>query len=477
VIEFGNDQDVILIDRICFGEVFGRAQCPVSRAAHQQFRNHTPRLQFFRHDGRIAVASCIQGAVMVFFVQRSPAAFGVPYNEDCFQHKKLQKSPLTFAFMAITRVNIEEFLRLAASHPVLDVRSPGEYAHAHIPGAHALPLFSDEERKVVGTAYKQESREKAIKIGLDYFGVKMRSMVEEVEKISQQLAVGSGQSADQKDHIVLVHCWRGGMRSAGVAWLLDLYGFKVYTLAGGYKAYRHWVLQQFEKQYAVHIVGGFTGSGKTEALSEISKTRCVIDLEALANHKGSAFGNLGMPKQPTQEMFENRLAAALHAKASQYSIVHNSANGISAADILWVEDESQRIGDINIPVSFYRQLRVQPLYFLNIPFEERLDYIVKDYGKHEREKLVNTIMRIKKRLGGLETKTAINHLLEDNIRECFRVLLTYYDKFYLKSLQNRDDLNAVFNKVELEKVDAATTAATVLRLADSNRATQTVSPA
>lgn len=386
----------------------------------------------------------------------------MPYDEECFQDKKLQKSPLTFACMAITRVSIEEFLQLSTSHPVLDVRSPGEFERAHIPGAYSLPLFTDEERKVVGTAYKQESREKAIKIGLDYFGVKMRKMVEEVEMISKQLAAGSKLPAENKDHVVLVHCWRGGMRSAGVAWLLDLYGFKVYTLNGGYKVYRHWVLQQFEKQYAVHVLGGFTGSGKTEALSEISKTHCVIDLEALANHKGSAFGNLGMPKQPTQEMFENRLAAALFTKAAKHAIVHDSEDGAAATDTLWLEDESQRIGDLNIPTAFYKQLRVQPLYFLNIPFEERLDYIVKDYGKHDREKLVNTVMRIKKRLGGLETKTAINHLLEDNIRECFRVLLTYYDKFYLKSLQNREDLNAVFNKVDLEKVDAVVTAQTVL---------------
>ena len=162
--------------------------------------------------------------------------------------------------MAITRLTTEEFLLLAKEYPVLDVRSPGEFKHAHIPGANSLPLFTDEERKVVGTAYKQESKEKAIKLGLTYFGVNMVTMVEKVESI-----VGGWQMTnDRKRHAnqataekcVLVHCWRGGMRSAGVAWLLDLYGYKVYTLIGGYKAYRKWVLEQFEKEYPLRIIEG-----------------------------------------------------------------------------------------------------------------------------------------------------------------------------------------------------------------------------
>src|SRR5678816_680087 len=120
--------------------------------------------------------------------------------------------------MAVEKIPIERFLELAGQHPLIDVRSPGEYNHAHIPGAHSLPLFTDEERKAVGTTYKQQSREQAIKIGLDYFGSRMRKIVEEVEGL-----VATGNKS------VFVHCWRGGMRSGGVAWLLDLYGFKVYT--------------------------------------------------------------------------------------------------------------------------------------------------------------------------------------------------------------------------------------------------------
>src|SRR6476469_5209541 len=192
--------------------------------------------------------------------------------------------------MAIKRIPVEEFLALAAAHPVLDVRSPGEVKHAHIPGAHALPLFTDEERKVVGTAYKQESKQKAIKLGLHFFGSKMVTMVEAVEAICK---------SDDKHKTVLVHCWRGGMRSAGVAWLLDLYGFKVYTIIGGYKSFRRWCTAQFSTEYPFRIIGGYTGSGKTETLKALAlQDSAVIDLEALAHHKGSAFGHLGEKPPP-----------------------------------------------------------------------------------------------------------------------------------------------------------------------------------
>ena len=195
--------------------------------------------------------------------------------------------------MAVEQLHIEKFLELAKQHLVLDVRSPGEYKHAHIPGAFSLPLFTDEERKIVGTAYKQQSREEAIKIGLDFFGVKMRKMVEGIESIvgsrekrEETLTVGrkpmAGETVNgqRKTNIVLIHCWRGGMRSAAVAWLLDLYGYKVYTLVGGYKKFRNYVLDIFKLPFQFKILGGYTGSGKTELLKALKeKGEPVIDLE------------------------------------------------------------------------------------------------------------------------------------------------------------------------------------------------------
>lgn len=345
--------------------------------------------------------------------------------------------------MAVQRISIETFLHKAQAAPVLDVRSPGEYNHAHIPGAYSFPLFTDEERKVVGTTYKQQSRQQAIKVGLDSFGPKMRKMVEEAEAIVAKFKEAHPAASGKT---VLVHCWRGGMRSAAIAWLLDLYGFEVYTLEGGYKAFRNRVLQQFEQEYPVHLLGGYTGSGKTYVLHELKKQGAlVIDLEGLAHHKGSAFGNINMPPQPSQEQFENKLALELMQAMQQITA--------SGGGTIWIEDESQRIGDVNTPIVLWKQLRQKPLYFLDVPFEERLHHIVEEYGNLPRERLVNAIIRIKKRLGGLETKEAINALVEDRIADSFRILLTYYDKWYTRGMHNREDLASLLRKVPCQRVD------------------------
>ena len=343
--------------------------------------------------------------------------------------------------MVIHKILVKDLLQLSTQYPVLDVRSPGEYIHAQIPGAYSLPLFSDEERKIIGTAYKQQSREKAIKLGLDFFGVKMRPIVEEAEKIIKNAALNvTSNLKPQTSNSLIVHCWRGGMRSSAVAWLLNFYGFEIYLLEGGYKAYRNWVLEQFEKEYQFNIVGGYTGSGKTEVLQAMKQNdHAIIDLEGLANHKGSAFGALGQPPQPTQEMFENLLANSLYQNNKS---------------LFWLEDESQRIGALNIPHGFWDSMRTKPVYFMDIPFEKRLDHITTGYGDIEKEQLENAIDRIKKRLGPLETKTAIGFLVEDNVKECFRILLSYYDKTYLKALHNRENLTALLNKINCSGVDA-----------------------
>ena len=317
--------------------------------------------------------------------------------------------------MPVQKISIEEFLSLAKQYPVLDVRSPGEYTHAHIPTAHSLPLFTDEERKQVGTAYKQQSREAAIKIGLDYFGLKMRKMVEEIEGSDSELLTPNS---------VLVHCWRGGMRSAAVAWLLDLYGFKVYLLVGGYKAYRKWILEQFEKDYNFNIIGGYTGSGKTLLVHELIKeNKTVIDLEGLANHKGSAFGAIENMPQPGQEMFENLLVQAL--ADTGYPILdestQNQASSIQyPASAIYIEDESQRIGNLQIPMPLWHTMRKAPVFFLDIPFEERLNYITEEYGKLKKETLKEA---------------------------------TYYDKWYHKGLYNRENISSLLNKIPCTGVD------------------------
>jgi tRNA 2-selenouridine synthase len=319
-----------------------------------------------------------------------------------------------------------------SNYLVIDVRSPGEYTHAHIPDAFSLPLFTNEERASIGTTYKQQSREAAIKLGLPFFGNKMQDMIEQVEEWSANYEKTKGNKPT-----FLVHCWRGGMRSAAVAWLLDLYGFKTEQLTGGYKAYRNWVLAQFEKTYSMKVLGGYTGSGKTEILLQLRKSKIpVIDLEGLANHKGSAFGALGQDEQTSQEQFENNLAGALF-------------NVSAAHSFFWIEDESQRIGTNMLPITFFKNIRNSVCYFIDIPFESHLQFIVSAYGKFAIADLIAATLRIQKRLGGLETKTAVNFLVENNIEAAFSILLKYYDKVYLKNIET-----AAIPKFKIEKMEA-----------------------
>ena len=348
----------------------------------------------------------------------------------------------------IQSLGILDFLKLGESNPIFDVRSPGEFNHAHIPGAKSLPLFTDEERKIVGTAYKEIGKEQAVKIGLDCFGPKMRTMVEEVETLTQ--------SVKPNETKVLVHCWRGGMRSGGVAWLLDLYGFDVYVLKGGYKAFRSWVRDVLARQYNFKVIGGYTGSGKTRLLQELEKRgESTINLEKIASHKGSAFGNLGMPDQPNQEQFENLLATELWQK-------HEASH-------IWIEDESQRIGHLNLSQDFWKTLRSSTLIFLDIDFELRLDLIEEEYGCLDKEKMIEAIKRIEKRLGGLEAKSSIEFLKNDNIRESFRILLRYYDKYYLKSLNKRDPSMFVKHDLKLDTLDTTQNSLALLELIKQNK--------
>ena len=239
---------------------------------------------------------------------------------------------------------------------------------------------------------------------------------------------------------------------------------KVYLLAGGYKAYRKWVQAQFEKEYNFNVIGGYTGSGKTLVLHELGKQhKAIIDLEGLANHKGSAFGAIENMPQPGQEMFENMLGEALFGARCSLTDANGSGtnNPQGPADeqettVIYIEDESQRIGNLQIPMPLWYTMRKAPVFFIDIPFEDRLDYITEDYGKIKKEILEDAILRIKKRLGGLETKNALLFLEENNYKACFRILLTYYDKWYVKGLHNRENIGNLLNKIPCTAVDAKT---------------------
>lgn len=308
---------------------------------------------------------------------------------------------------------VKEFIEKSASCTVIDVRSEGEFVRGHIPGAVNIPLFNNHERALVGTCYKQKGRQQAIDLGLEIVGPKIPQIVKQVRE-----AV--------KGNEVLVHCWRGGMRSGSVAQLLDLLGYKTYTLQRGYKAYRHWVLAQFEKPYNLLVLGGKTGSGKTYIIQELKKQgRQVIDLEALACHKGSAFGALGQPEPPTTEMFENLLCKELRE--------------LNPAQPVWLEDESHNIGRVFIPLIFWQQMRAAPLYFIEVSKEIRVKNLVRDYATFSKQEIIQSVEKIKKRLGGQHYKAAIETIENNDAEKVTEITLTYYDKAYLTGSAQRQE--------------------------------------
>ena len=196
----------------------------------------------------------------------------------------------------IHTIQIEEFLALAPEIPVADVRTPAEFDQGHIPQAHNLPIFTNEERVQVGTTYKQIGREEAILLGFKFTGPKWGTFIKQALVFAPEKKIA-------------LHCWRGGMRSGAMAWALTLYGFEVYLLNGGYKSYRRWAIEQFSQAFNLLILGGMTGSGKTQILHAIKNSgEQMIDLEDPAQHQGSSYGSMGTLIQPSQEQFENNLA-------------------------------------------------------------------------------------------------------------------------------------------------------------------------
>lgn len=294
---------------------------------------------------------------------------------------------------------------------VIDVRSPSEFEQGHIPGAVNIPLFSNDERAVVGTIYKQIGRQQAVIKGLEIVGPNLASIVATTQALAN-------------DTTIYVHCWRGGMRSGFVAMLLKMYGLNVFILKGGYKAFRNFALQSFNTPQPILILGGRTGSGKTLILKNLKQhQQQVIDLEGLARHKGSAFGALGEAPQPTQEQFENELAIQLLT--------------INPALPLWLEDESRLIGKKVIPNGLWQQMLVAKVVYINLPFTERLHYIVKGYGIFPKEQLEVSILKISKRLGLEQTKNAIIALNNNDVKTALEYCLHYYDKTYSHGLMQR----------------------------------------
>lgn len=319
------------------------------------------------------------------------------------------------------------FLERSQYLPAIDVRSPLEFMQGHIPGAINIPLFDDEERKKVGTLYKNSGRDASVLLGLEFVGPKMAGFVKEVRK-----------SVKGKD--LLVHCWRGGMRSSGMAWLFEMAGFNVFVLEGGYKSYRKFIRQQLSEPYQLVILGGYTGSGKSFVLQHLKKHgEQILDLEAIAHHKGSAFGDLGQEKQPTNEQFEND--------------VYHALKYLDRTKTIWVEDESRSIGTVSVPDPFLLEMKQSPLIFMDVERKFRVEKLVVEYAGYNAGLLEKAIMKISEKLGGLNTKLALEALKIKDFSRAIELVLAYYDKAYLSGMEKRNP-SGVY-RLEVHSSDAA----------------------
>ena len=366
-----------------------------------------------------------------------------------------------------TPLSVHNFISRAGEYPVIDVRAPQEFEHGHIPGAYNVPLFSDDQRAVVGTLYKQEGKHAAIKVGLELVTPQLTSYITSVDTIfhehrqtaQPQQRIASGHDIPQKNtgHAddlwnlikpalmtvhnqqapsltsreqfgkkIFVYCARGGMRSKSFCMLLASCGYTVYQLVGGYKGFKQYLRKQATQKYKIVLVGGKTGCGKTALLHELkNQGEQVLDLEALAHHKGSVFGGINQPHQPTQEQFIVNCLSALIACGTK--------------KIIWAEKESYKIGNLSIPSELWNIMQAAPIVYIDIPHDQRLKNIMIDYGAATTDLLKVGVQALAKKLGGARTQALCAELDAGNIWAVATALLDYYDSSYTFSLEKNKD--------------------------------------
>lgn len=329
------------------------------------------------------------------------------------------------------RVSIDRFLEESKSGTLLDIRTPAEYRQGHIGGALNFPLFTDEERVVVGTLYKQSGRETAILKGLEFVGPRMAKLARNARKI----AAGKP---------LYLYCWRGGMRSGSVAWLLHTVGMRVYVLEGGYKAYRQSFRDRLAaKMWQFIVIGGLTGCGKTELLEAMTTQGAqVLDLEGLAQHRGSAFGGLGLPVQPSNEQMSN--------------YIYDTLRTFDPAQPIWAEGESYSIGKVSLLREFYDALVASPFVYFSRSVDERIERILDEYGGFSQDDLIASFKKIEKRIGFDRLKVAVEAVEQGDLASAVQIALDYYDKGYDQAISNKRTICGTYDATGETMAESAT---------------------
>ena len=319
--------------------------------------------------------------------------------------------------MSLTRVSAEDAAAaLDGFDAVIDARSESEYAQDHLPGAVNWPVLRDDERRIVGTEYRQVSDFEARKTG--------------AAMVARNIAAHLEQEALDKprEWRPLVYCWRGGKRSGTLAWFLDQIGFRCHVLEGGYKAFRRTVVEQLDllpPRLELRVVCGRTGSGKTRLLQALAAAGAqVLDLEELARHRGSVLGLLPGEQQPTQKAFETRAWDRLRR--------------FDATQPVWVESESRRIGRLRVPEALIERMRRDAAcVHIEMPDAARVQLLLEDYAFFADDpalfcRLLDGLIELR----GRETVQAWQALARSGRwAEVYSELMRqHYDPMYLKSM-------------------------------------------
>jgi tRNA 2-selenouridine synthase len=304
---------------------------------------------------------------------------------------------------------------------LIDARSESEYNKAHIPGAINIPLLNNEQRKLIGTCYKQKGKQEAVLLGFKLVGPDF------YQKAEKALQIASGRD-------VIVYCWRGGMRSNISAWIYKMSGLNSFVIDGGYKKYRQYVSTVFNQNFHLYLLTGYTGSNKTSILNELESIgENVIDLEKLAHHRGSVYGCLGLESQPTVEHFENILATELLRKKEKR---------------IWIESENRAIGKVAIPEGLFAQMQLAKQFEIDYSKESRIRHILNEYGKFPAYQLIDKTKMLEKRLGNLRMKQAIEAIESNDLYNWISIVLEYYDKSYLFWKNSRSNNNLTIIKAD-----------------------------
>jgi len=317
----------------------------------------------------------------------------------------------------------------------IDTRSPSEYEQGHIPGAINVPLLEDAERAVVGTLYKQCGQEQAKQKGLEFVSGKLVDMV-------RKIAACRAGAPDAK---LIVYCWRGGMRSKSVVTLLELMGIVGSQLAGGYKSYRRYVqdrLAEYPLQPTIVVLCGSTGVGKTSLLQLLSARQVpVIDLEQLANHRGSAFGQIGLGRPATAQNFDAGLLLLLERFNREPFIV--------------VECESKRVGNVYLPERLCEGMRTGRRILTRAGIDTRVRRLIAEYTdvlQPQDPQIIKSITALTKRLGKKKVADLLRHYEDGRLAEFTRTLLTdYYDPLYGYETASPDNFDLIVDVEDLER--------------------------